>query len=56
VTKGISLDVLYFIGVLLLAISSLLNGGFGAFFYTLATGVFAYIGIKLAYRLFGEEK
>lgn len=43
----ISLDVLYFIAIALLSLSALFNSGLGAFFSSLATGIFGYIGLKI---------
>jgi hypothetical protein len=44
---GISLDVLYFVAIGLLSLSALFNSGLGAFFSSLATGVFGYIMLKI---------
>jgi len=54
--KGISIDTLYFIAIILLAISSLFNSGFGACFSTLASGIFGYIGLKLITKFLGNQK
>ena len=54
--KGISVDTLYFIAIILLAISSLFNSGFGACFSTLASGIFGYIGLKLVMKFLESQK
>jgi hypothetical protein len=51
---GISLDILYFVAVILLSLSSLFNSGFGAFFSSLASGVFGYIIIKIVVAWLGS--
>lgn len=45
--KGINMDTLYFIAIILLAVASLLNSGLSACLSTLASGIFGYIIIKL---------
>jgi hypothetical protein len=51
--KGMSIDTLYFIGLIFISIASGFNGGLDSLFYTFGTGVFGYIALKIIAKYLG---